>query len=47
MLKSTRFSAHFEALGDFSQHFGLFTGCGGGLPFDSASTSGGDSGSCC
>ncbi|MGY8904126.1 MAG: methyltransferase domain-containing protein [Burkholderiales bacterium] len=34
MLRESRFSPHFEFLGDFSRHFGLFEGCGGGLPFD-------------
>lgn len=34
MLKDTRFASHFEYVGDFSRHYGLFEGCGGGLPFD-------------
>lgn len=34
MLKDSRFAAHFQFIGDFSRHFGLFEGCGGGLPFD-------------
>ncbi|MDH1933228.1 methyltransferase domain-containing protein [Pseudomonas sp. GD03696] len=34
MLKDTRFATHFQFIGDFSRHFGLFEGCGGGLPFD-------------
>ena len=34
MLRESRFSPHFEFIGDFSRHFGLFEGCGGGLPFD-------------
>lgn len=33
MLHSTRFAPHFEFSGDFSRHYGLFEGCGGGLPF--------------
>ncbi len=45
MLKETRLAAHFEFIGDFSKHFGLFAGCGGGLPFDSGHTS--DSTACC
>jgi SAM-dependent methyltransferase len=36
MLQDTRFAAHFEFVGDFSRHYGLFAGCGGGLPFDAA-----------
>lgn len=34
MLHDTRFAAHFDFIGDFSRHFGLFEGCGGALPFD-------------
>lgn len=34
MLKDTRFALYFQFIGDFSRHFGLFEGCGGGLPFD-------------
>ena len=39
MLADTRFAPHFEFHGDFSRHFGLFEGCGGGLPFERASES--------
>lgn len=45
MLRETRFREHFEFIGDFSHHYGLFTGCGGGLPFDCEAASG--SGVCC
>lgn len=34
MLAETRFAGHFDFVGDFSRHFGVFAGCGGGLPFD-------------
>jgi SAM-dependent methyltransferase len=34
MLAETRFAPHFDFIGDFSRHFGVFPGCGGGLPFD-------------
>lgn len=34
MLHDTRFRDHFTFIGDFSRHYGLFAGCGGGLPFD-------------
>ena len=37
MLQDTRFAPHFQFIGDFSRHFGLFAGCGGGLPFDQQS----------
>jgi len=33
MLHDSRFAAYFEFIGDFSRHFGIFPGCGGGLPF--------------
>jgi len=46
MLHDTRFARHFDFIGDFSCHFGLFEGCGAGLPFD-AGNIGGDSLSCC
>lgn len=36
MLNGTRFNEHFEFIGDFSRHFGLFEGCGDALPFDAA-----------
>ncbi len=48
MLKDTRFSPHFEFIGDFDRHYGIFEGCGGGLPFELGSnTSGSDEPSCC
>lgn len=34
MLHDTRFRNHFDFIGDFSQHFGLFEGCGTDMPFD-------------
>jgi SAM-dependent methyltransferase len=34
MLAETRFVPHFDFIGDFSRHFGVFAGCGGGMPFD-------------
>lgn len=37
MLHDTRFRAHFDFIGDFSRHFGLFEGCGDSVPFDRAS----------
>lgn len=36
MLKESRFADYFEFAGDFEQHFGVFEGCGGGLPFDAS-----------
>lgn len=46
MLRETRFAAHFDFIGDFSRHFGLFAGCGGGLPFDTVATEAAGS-ACC
>jgi len=34
MLGESRFAPHFDFIGDFSRHYGIFPGCGGGLPFD-------------
>ena len=34
MQTDTRLAPHVEFHGDFSRHFGLFEGCGGGLPFE-------------
>lgn len=34
MLSESRLAPHFSFLGDFSRHYGLFQGCGSGLPFD-------------
>ncbi len=49
MLAETRFAPHFEFIGDFSTHYGIFEGCGGDSPFNgvtegAAPASGG---SCC
>jgi SAM-dependent methyltransferase len=45
MLHDTRFAEHFEFIGDFSKHYGLFEGCGGVIPFDQ--TASGGAASCC
>ncbi|MBK8247275.1 MAG: methyltransferase domain-containing protein [Gemmatimonadetes bacterium] len=44
MLRETRFASHFAFIGDFSRHYGVFAGCGGGLPFATGTT---PSSSCC
>lgn len=36
MLKESRFSQHFNFIGDFSRHYGLFEGCGERMPFNHA-----------
>ncbi|WP_435978871.1 methyltransferase domain-containing protein [Psychrobacter sp. DM4] len=33
MLKESRFAPHFEFIGDNSQHYGIFAGCGDSIPF--------------
>ncbi len=38
MLNETRFSPHFEFIGNFNRHYGIFQGCGGGLPFEEKET---------
>ncbi len=47
MLAGTRFAPHFDFIGDFSRHYGLFAGCGGALPFDAPSGTVVASGGCC
>jgi len=52
MLKETRFEKHFDFIGDFSTHYGIFDGCGTSIPYSSAGTSGTDAavasgGGCC
>ncbi|NOQ49473.1 MAG: methyltransferase type 11, partial [Nitrosomonadaceae bacterium] len=34
MLHDTRFATHFNFVGDFTRHFGIFPSCGSALPFD-------------
>lgn len=46
MLHDTRFAAHFDFIGDFSKHYGIFEGCGVGLPFDSRNSDG-NAAACC
>ncbi len=46
MLADTRFAPHFEFIGDFSRHFGVFAGCGGGLPF-AVPVDGTEAAACC
>jgi SAM-dependent methyltransferase len=51
MLKNTRFAEHFEFIGDFSRHYGVFDGCGTAIPYDDGSSqsnqSSADSAPCC
>lgn len=43
MLHDTRFKKHFEFIGNFNNHFGIFEGCGGSAPFNTAPLKGADS----
>jgi SAM-dependent methyltransferase len=45
ILHDTRFSAHFDFVGDFSRHYGLFEGCDTSIPFEQYETA--DSTSAC
>ncbi len=47
MLNETRFAPHFDFIGNFDQHFGLFEGCGSSLPFDVDTYSTSGDGACC
>lgn len=50
MLHDTRFAEHFDFIGDFAEHYGIFEGCGSDLPFNTNSDvdgSAADSGGCC
>ncbi|WP_448217916.1 methyltransferase domain-containing protein [Endozoicomonas sp. 2B-B] len=48
MLHDTRFREHFEFIGNFSTHYGIFEGCGTSLPFSSSTHENkGSDGSCC
>ncbi|WP_461536923.1 methyltransferase domain-containing protein [Spongorhabdus nitratireducens] len=48
MLHDTRFKDHFEFIGSFDTHYGIFAGCGHDLPFTTATAeAGGSSGGCC
>lgn len=49
MLAETRFAPHFEFIGDFSTHYGIFEGCGGDSPFNALTGDAGAAlgGGCC
>lgn len=47
MLNETRFAKHFEFIGNFSRHYGIFEGCGASLPFDNLGASVPSGSSCC
>lgn len=47
MLQHSRFAPHFEFIGDFSRHFGIFAGCGTSLPFGQGVDGQAAPGGCC
>lgn len=48
MLHETRFREHFEFIGNWETHYGIFEGCGTSIPFDSVPVSGTEvGGGCC
>lgn len=47
MLHDTRFRPHFEFIGQFGQHFGIFEGCGTSLPFNTTAQKAVSNGGCC
>jgi arsenite methyltransferase len=47
MLADTRFAPHFEFIGDWSTHYGLFEGCGTTIPFADDGSVVSNAGSCC
>ena len=48
MLHDSRFREHFDFIGDFSSHYGIFAGCGTDLPYSSSTDiTGSSNGSCC
>jgi arsenite methyltransferase len=48
MLAETRFAPHFDFIGDFATHYGIFPGCGTSIPFaTNAAAPAKASGGCC
>jgi len=48
MLADTRFAPHFDFIGDFGTHYGIFPGCGTSIPFATAAAPAAkSSGGCC
>jgi SAM-dependent methyltransferase len=45
MLHDTRYKSHFDFIGTWDTHYGIFEGCGGSMPFGSAD--GSEEGGCC
>lgn len=47
MLNETRFAEHFDFVGSWDKHFGIFQGCGTDLPYDEGLSFDSSSSSCC
>ncbi|MEZ5715467.1 MAG: methyltransferase domain-containing protein [Paracoccaceae bacterium] len=47
MLHDTRLRPHFDFIGDFSTHYGIFAGCGGDSPFERGAGGEAAPGGCC
>jgi arsenite methyltransferase len=47
MLAETRFRPHFDFIGDFSTHYGIFPGCGTSVPFAPGDAPKASGGGCC
>ncbi|MFT4582272.1 MAG: arsenite methyltransferase [Gammaproteobacteria bacterium] len=47
MLHDTRFKKHFDFIGSWDQHFGIFEGCGTNLPFETSLESAPVGSACC
>ena len=47
MLNDTRFAEHFDFIGNFDRHYGIFPGCGGALPYDSYEAAATGASPCC
>ncbi len=47
MLNESRFAPHFDFIGDWSTHYGIFPGCGSSSPFGEEAPEAATSGSCC
>ena len=47
MLHGTRFAPHFNFIGNFGTHYGIFEGCGSALPFAETAGSPGGLAPCC
>ncbi|NSY37182.1 methyltransferase domain-containing protein [Leisingera sp. ANG59] len=46
MLQDSRFAPHFEFIGNFETHYGIFEGCGGNSPFNGLEQDGAVPGCC-